>query len=183
MKSKREVAQSCLTLHGPMDCSPPGSSMHRVFQARVLEWFAIAFSEEALRSLESFPLWIHWFSYMIFLSSFCVTYLTNSEDSCSLIQCVITEFSLPQFPPRHLLDSLDLQISGKENLIGQAWDKVLPASYGQPFTAKGKGPCRQNKATSIHSYRCEGNVYFLGIKVFSKFTFILFCYDIKKSSK
>ena len=39
------VAQSCLTLGNPMDCSPPGSSVHGIFQARVLEWGAIAFSE------------------------------------------------------------------------------------------------------------------------------------------
>ena len=38
------VTQSCLTLHEPMDCSPPGSSVHGIFQARVLEWVAIAFS-------------------------------------------------------------------------------------------------------------------------------------------
>ena len=39
-----EVAQSCLTLSDPMDCSLPGSSIHGIFQARVLEWGAIAFS-------------------------------------------------------------------------------------------------------------------------------------------
>ena len=39
-----EVAQSCLTLGDPMDCSLPGSSVHGIFQARVLEWGAIAFS-------------------------------------------------------------------------------------------------------------------------------------------
>ena len=44
MKSESEVAQSCLTLSDPMDCSPPGSSVHGIFQARVLEWGAIAFS-------------------------------------------------------------------------------------------------------------------------------------------
>ena len=44
MKSESEVAQSCPTLRHPMDCSLPGSSMHGVFQARVLEWGAIAFS-------------------------------------------------------------------------------------------------------------------------------------------
>ena len=46
MKVKREseVAQSCPTLSDPMDCSPPGSSVHGIFQARVLEWGAIAFS-------------------------------------------------------------------------------------------------------------------------------------------
>ena len=44
VKSESEVAQSCLTLIDPMDCSPPGSSVHGIFQARVLEWGAIAFS-------------------------------------------------------------------------------------------------------------------------------------------
>ena len=44
MKSESEVAQSCLTLSDPMDCSLPGSSIHGIFQARVLEWGAIAFS-------------------------------------------------------------------------------------------------------------------------------------------
>ena len=40
VKSESEVAQSCTTLFDPMDCSPPGSSLHGVFQARVLEWAA-----------------------------------------------------------------------------------------------------------------------------------------------
>ena len=44
VKSESEVAQSCLTLRDPMDCSLPGSSDHGIFQARVLEWGAIAFS-------------------------------------------------------------------------------------------------------------------------------------------
>ena len=44
VKSESEVAQSCLTLSDPMDCSLPGSSLHGIFQARVLEWVAIAFS-------------------------------------------------------------------------------------------------------------------------------------------
>ena len=44
VKTENEVAQSCLTLWDPMDCSPPGSSIHGIFQARVLEWGAIAFS-------------------------------------------------------------------------------------------------------------------------------------------
>ena len=44
VKSEREVAQSFLTPSDPMDCSLPGSSVHGIFQARVLEWGAIAFS-------------------------------------------------------------------------------------------------------------------------------------------
>ena len=44
VKSESEVAQSCPTLRNPMDCSLPGSSIHGIFQARVLEWSAIAIS-------------------------------------------------------------------------------------------------------------------------------------------
>ena len=49
VKSEREVAQSCRTLSDPMDCSLPGSSIHGIFQARVLEWGAIAFSDQILK--------------------------------------------------------------------------------------------------------------------------------------
>ena len=48
VKSESEVAQSCLTLSDPMDCSLPGFSVHGIFQARVLEWGAIAFSYSLL---------------------------------------------------------------------------------------------------------------------------------------
>ena len=44
VKSEREFTQSCPTPHDPMDCSLPGSSTHGIFQARVLEWGAIASS-------------------------------------------------------------------------------------------------------------------------------------------
>ena len=57
-----EVAQSCPTLSDPTDCSPPGSSIHGIFQARVLEWGAIAFSvrEKQLSSKMRMPkrVWI-----------------------------------------------------------------------------------------------------------------------------
>ena len=49
-ESESQVAQLCLTLSDPRDCSPPGSSIHGIFQARVLEWVAIAFSH-SLHSL------------------------------------------------------------------------------------------------------------------------------------
>ena len=48
MKSEREVAQPSLIPSDPMDCSLPGSSIHGILQARVLEWGAIAFSVEVL---------------------------------------------------------------------------------------------------------------------------------------
>ena len=56
VKSEREVAQLCPTLSAPMDCSLPGSSIHGIFQARVLEWGAIAFSESHCR------VWVKMFS-------------------------------------------------------------------------------------------------------------------------
>ena len=61
VKSESEVAQSCPTLCDPMDYSLPGSSVHGIFQARVLEWVAIAFSLKrcsaaaAAKSLQSCP--------------------------------------------------------------------------------------------------------------------------------
>ena len=53
VKSESEVAQSCLTLCDPMDCSLPGFSVHGIFQARVLEWGAIAFSATMSRGGEN----------------------------------------------------------------------------------------------------------------------------------
>ena len=55
VKSESEVAQSCLTLGDPMDFSLPGSSIHGVFQARILEWGAVAFSVIVV----TIPLFLH----------------------------------------------------------------------------------------------------------------------------
>ena len=54
VKSQSEVTQSCLTLSDPMDCSLPGSSIPGIFQARVLEWGAIAFSIKSLSCVQLF---------------------------------------------------------------------------------------------------------------------------------
>ena len=53
-KKESEVAQLCLTLCDPTDCSLPGSSVHGIFQARVLEWGAIAFSASAYTAIYRF---------------------------------------------------------------------------------------------------------------------------------
>ena len=53
VRSESEVAQSCPTLSDPMDCSPPGSSVHGIFQARVLERGAIAYSAVQSRCSEN----------------------------------------------------------------------------------------------------------------------------------
>ena len=83
--SENEVAQSCPTLSVPMDCNPPGSSVHGIFQARVLKWGAIAFSEECSRQCKYISLglaenrWeISWFA----LGWGCV--------SCVCLNCSLT---------------------------------------------------------------------------------------------
>ena len=62
VKSESEVTQSCPTLSDPMDCSLPGSSVHGIFQAKVLEWGAIAFSRLLCAKLCS-----RYFKYVNFL--------------------------------------------------------------------------------------------------------------------
>ena len=49
VKSENEVTESCPTLSDPMDCSLPGSSVHGILQARVLEWVAIVFSKQCMK--------------------------------------------------------------------------------------------------------------------------------------
>ena len=75
VKSESEVAHSCLTLSNPMDCSPPGSSVHGIFQARVLEWGAIAFSVKNTRCYLSFV--------KVFLAgSMCEISVSSSQFCC-----------------------------------------------------------------------------------------------------
>ena len=63
VKSESEVAQSCPTLSDSMDCSLPGSSIHGIFQARVLEWGAIAFSSTTWEALIIALLLSNWYVY------------------------------------------------------------------------------------------------------------------------
>ena len=75
VKSESEVAQSCPTLCDPMDCSPPGSSVHGISQARVLEWGAIAFCRKLRLPLPNCVFWTHCgFSVSL---SFRTTYFSN----------------------------------------------------------------------------------------------------------
>ena len=66
LKSESEVTQSCPTLPDPMDCSLPGFSIHGIFQARVLEWVAIAFSVDIYRADNMIIFWSR-FSVLVFL--------------------------------------------------------------------------------------------------------------------
>ena len=74
VKSESEVTQAYPTLHNPMDCSPPGSSVHGIFLARVLEWVAIAFSEISLNLL------IFFFSDLIALAALISSRLPKCEE-------------------------------------------------------------------------------------------------------
>ena len=66
VKSESEFAQSCPTPSNPMDCTLPGSSIHGIFQARVLEWVAIAFYS-ILKSRDiTLPTKIHLVKAMVF---------------------------------------------------------------------------------------------------------------------
>ena len=58
VKSESEVAESCLTLSNPMDCSLPGSSVHGIFLARVLEWGATSFSDQPLEFTQTHVHWV-----------------------------------------------------------------------------------------------------------------------------
>ena len=99
VKSESEVSQSCLTLCDPMDCSPPGSSIHGIFQARVLEWGAIAFSALYiyLPLIEQSSLWceqIRFCCWILLYLSLRFLFLKNewNEEGCT---CVVFCFLLP----------------------------------------------------------------------------------------
>ena len=88
-ESEREVAQSCSTLCDPMDCSLPGSSVHGIFQARVLEWVAISFSRWS-----SWPRDWTWVSRIV--GRCFTTWATNSyKGSCC---CLVTKSCLTLWP-------------------------------------------------------------------------------------
>ena len=80
------VTQSCLTLWDPMDYSPPGSSVHGIFQARILEWVAVSFSRGSSPPRDQ-----------IHISCIAERLLSESEGNfiCPRIQGKILEFVLP----------------------------------------------------------------------------------------
>ena len=79
VKSESEVTQLCTTLSNSMDCSLPSSSVHGIFQARVLEWGAIAFSDQPI--LSPFKIWFS----LLFLW---VIYLLNTSSARAVRSCL-----------------------------------------------------------------------------------------------
>ena len=106
VKSESEVAQSCLTLSDPMDCSPPGSSIHGIFQARVLEWGAIAFSDlYASNSLMYVSNWVLSSELQIHMPSYLLNIFICISELISELQSLTPTSSLllihlqpPSFP-------------------------------------------------------------------------------------
>ena len=82
VKTESEVTQSCLTLSDPMDCSPPGSSIHGIFQARVLEWGATAFSATPSTMVLNLVLCL---LFVIFVNYACSILVIHQNSESSLI--------------------------------------------------------------------------------------------------
>ena len=116
VKSESEVAQSCPTLHDPMDCSLAGSSVHGIFQVRVLEWGAITFSKTTITN-HSPSLWV-------------------SEWSCSVVSDSLQPYGL--YPTR-LLRPWDFP--GKNTGVG--WHFLLQEIFLTQGLNPGLPQCRQ----------------------------------------
>ena len=91
MKRESEVSQSCLTLSDPMNCSLPGSSVHGIFQARVLQWVAIAFSGTCVYKCIHICIHTHIYMYIyIYINTHTHTYICININSLSNIYLEIT---------------------------------------------------------------------------------------------
>ena len=113
-ESESEVTQSCLTLSDPLDCSPPGSFVHGTFQARVLEWDAIAFSE-----------------YYSLIKDFSSLVQFSSVSQLCQTLCDPMDCSTPGLPVHHqLLELAQTQVHG----VGDAIQPSHPLSSPSPPT-------------------------------------------------
>ena len=92
VKSESEVTQLCPTLSNPMDCSLPGSSIHGIFQARVLEWGAIAFS---VKSCQFYLLNISQISPFTVLTPVQTSVVISPPDDCRSSLMCLSSPSLP----------------------------------------------------------------------------------------
>ena len=96
LKSESEVSQSCPTLSGPMDCSPPGSSIHGILQARILEWVVISFSIKHTKSIQR-------------------DYKGNKDDAVEVLYLVCQQIRKTQQLPQHWKRSVFIPIPEKGN--------------------------------------------------------------------
>ena len=105
MKVKVRVAQSCPTLCDPVDCSLPGSSVHGILQARVLEWVAISFSRES-----SWPRDLIWVSCTAgrFLTNWATREATNKRGHCTEKFSGVWLFATPWIVAHQVLLSMGI---------------------------------------------------------------------------
>ena len=135
VKSESEVAQLCPTPSDPMDCSPPGSSVHGIFQARVLEWGAIAFSAHGL-----YPFHI---SYIHLLLS--VHMLHHWLSRCSpKVQCLIS--------PNHL------SLCCQSKIPTNRWDHIAPLNENHWLAITSKENLKTLSCIQHLSRYREGNL-------------------------
>ena len=100
VKSESEVAQSCLTLSDPMDCSPPGASVHGILQARILEWVAMTSSRGSSQPRDSTRIYPH--------CRQTVYHLSQSLQSCPTL-CDAIDGSPPGSPVPGILQARTLE--------------------------------------------------------------------------
>ena len=111
VKSESEVTQSCLTLSDPLDCSLPGSSVHGIFQARVLKWFSrysIAFRVCVAHSPKTWPLSLLWVKCILFPEELTSKFLEN--------RCPSSKYWRRQWHPTPVL--LPGKSHGRRSLVG-----------------------------------------------------------------
>ena len=160
-KSEREVAQSCLTLSDPMDCSLPGSSIHGIFQARVLEWGAMLVefsplslglkkSSEALAKCNTLA---SVFIYPCLTPCFCQQHppCCSVSQSCPIL-CDPMDCSMPGFPDlHHILEFVQVHVRWVSNaprsaLLGDLKDMLLLQSQKLRIGSCSAKTCRKSTA-------------------------------------
>ena len=146
--------QSCLTLCNPMDCSPPGSSVHGIFQARILEWVAISSSQRIfpIQGLKSCHLHLlHWQADSLPLVppgklKYCHPdlFLSFASPGCELSHSIPRSYSLPG----NKITSTGLETSDFHTLIQRknksfscnCWNPIALIGY-LPTFEQSHGPC------------------------------------------
>ena len=129
VKSESEVALSYLTLCDPMDCSPPGSSIHGIFQARILEWGAIAFSTEG-------------FNYLWLLSVQFCSVAQSCPTLCDPMDCSPPGSSVHVISQARILEWVAISFAG--DLPNPGIEPTSPALAGWFFTTAPPGKSNIN---------------------------------------
>ena len=151
VKSESEDVQSCPTLSYPMDCSLPGSSVHGIFQARVLEWGAIAFSKYILEPSNH----DHWYMSMI------TEWIGSSKDRCKDVYTNTI----------HLVRNNQMSTCGR--ICNYPYSGMLYSNGNEHTTAThnfnesqkrevGQKWFHYNEEKLISGIKCQNNAYFWG---------------------